>query len=154
MPRCARYKLNRVFRFYLSFENSLCQNYVTEKLWKIIFGKHYIIPVVMGGVDYKKILPEKTFIDVLDYSSPRHLAEYLWQVAHNNTLYNEYITRKLALSCTEYAVRDQYLCRLCTHAHQYRGVQETVPDIFSFWSTEKRCVSPQTYLPGDWSTTT
>ena len=38
--------IERDYMFYLSFENSLCDHYVTEKLWNWL--KRDIVPVVMG----------------------------------------------------------------------------------------------------------
>nr|KAG5701498.1 hypothetical protein BaRGS_000894 [Batillaria attramentaria] len=54
--------LNSTYRFYLSFENSVCRDYVTEKFYKI-FANVNAIPVVRGGADYKKFFPPGTFID-------------------------------------------------------------------------------------------
>ena len=45
--------LDKGYKFYLSFENSLCSDYVTEKFWKIL--KFNIVPVVLGGADYSKV---------------------------------------------------------------------------------------------------
>ena len=43
-----------------------------------------IVPVVMGGADYKKKAPHKSFIDVLDFESPRKLAEFLLKLDKND----------------------------------------------------------------------
>ena len=43
------------YKFFLSFENSLCEGNVTEKTWsKLRYG---IVPIVLGSSDYTKILP-------------------------------------------------------------------------------------------------
>ncbi len=44
--------LSKEYKFYLAFENSLCKDYVTEKLFTIL-KKYPIIPVVYGGANYK-----------------------------------------------------------------------------------------------------
>lgn len=40
------------YYFYLSFENSICEDYLTEKL--LIATKHYAVPIVYSGVDYTR----------------------------------------------------------------------------------------------------
>lgn len=45
-------KIERDYYFYLAFENSFCEDYVTEK---ILHGlNHYAIPVVLGGANYTR----------------------------------------------------------------------------------------------------
>ena len=61
--------------FYLSFENSLCEDYVTEKLWAWL--RRDIVPVVMGQANYSAIVPPHSVINALDFSEPRDLANYL-----------------------------------------------------------------------------
>lgn len=40
------------YYFYLSFENSFCEDYVTEKLLTAL--KHFAVPVVYGGANYTR----------------------------------------------------------------------------------------------------
>lgn len=44
--------LKKDYFFYLSFENSFCEDYVTEKLIHAL--KNWVIPVVWGGADYTR----------------------------------------------------------------------------------------------------
>ena len=43
------------YKFYLSFENSICTDYVTEKFYLAL--QRNIVPIVYGGADYRKIAP-------------------------------------------------------------------------------------------------
>ena len=74
--------LSKSYKFYIAFENSLCSEYVTEKFWRSI--RLPIVPVVMGGTDYKKIAPPKSFIDVNDFGSVKELTNYLQYLDKND----------------------------------------------------------------------
>ncbi|XP_042859152.1 alpha-(1,3)-fucosyltransferase C-like [Penaeus japonicus] len=80
------------YMFYLAFENAICTDYVTEKLFKTL--QLDVIPVVFGGADYASIAPPNSYINALDFLSPIDLVEYLKKVASNETLYNSYFRWK------------------------------------------------------------
>ena len=84
--------LEKKYKFYLAFENSICIDYVTEKLWKVL--PYDVIPVVLGGANYTKYLPKKSYIDVNDFQSPEELGKYLLKLDKNDDLYNEYFKWK------------------------------------------------------------
>jgi alpha-1,3-fucosyltransferase len=50
------------YKFYLSFENSLCRDYVTEKFWKVLM--YDVVPIVYGAANYSLLAPAKSFINV------------------------------------------------------------------------------------------
>lgn len=72
--------VRRDYKYYLSFENSLCKDYVTEKL-KDIFSIGGVIPVVRGGADYHKLFPPNSVIDTSNFSSVHSLAQHLKSLA-------------------------------------------------------------------------
>lgn len=45
-------KIEESYYFYLAFENSNCEDYVTEKLMTAL--NHYTVPVVLGGANYSR----------------------------------------------------------------------------------------------------
>ena len=49
----------------------------------------------MGGADYTKKAPPRSYINVLDYETPRHLADYLIHLANNETEYQSYFWWKV-----------------------------------------------------------
>lgn len=56
---CNRFQGNKCYSriepeyyFYLSLENSMCDDYVTEKI--LTATKHYAVPIVNGGADYSR----------------------------------------------------------------------------------------------------
>lgn len=53
----------RPYKFYLSFENTLCKNYITEKFFYTFASKDGPLPIALGGLskaDYARY--EKEFV--------------------------------------------------------------------------------------------
>ena len=75
-------------KFYFSFENSNCSDYVTEKFPNALIN--YAIPIVNGWREtYEENLPG-SFIHVSDFKSTSDLASYLGYLLRNETAYFEY----------------------------------------------------------------
>ncbi|CAH8572011.1 unnamed protein product [Heterobilharzia americana] len=93
--KCTRFNcfqmLKEDYKFYLSFENSLCQDYITEKFFDNAL-KNDVIPVVMGASleEYQRVAPPNSFIHVDQFNSPKDLASYLNYLDKNQTAFNEY----------------------------------------------------------------
>ena len=56
-------------RFYISFENAICKDYITEKTFNAL--KLNTIPIVLGGVNYTAELPPGSFINAAQFVSPQ-----------------------------------------------------------------------------------
>ena len=117
------------YKFYLAFENSLCGEYVTEKLWRsYMFG---MVPIVYGGLNaYKAILPVNSYIDIADFSSPKILADYLLKVSNNDTLYRSYFSWKHKYACGALSRTDKFetICRFLVTAKPHTIDLNTVWD--------------------------
>ncbi|XP_046642638.1 alpha-(1,3)-fucosyltransferase C-like [Daphnia pulicaria] len=84
--------LSRHYRFYLSFENSLCPDYVTEKLYRPL--AHDTVPVVYGGADYSDFFPARSYVDGRHFENPEALADHLEKLIAKDTLYSSYFEWK------------------------------------------------------------
>ncbi|KOC68244.1 Alpha-(1,3)-fucosyltransferase C [Habropoda laboriosa] len=82
---CFREVVEPRYFFYLSFENSLCVDYATEKLYNAL--RYNVVPIVFGGANYNRFAPPGSYIHVLDYETPKHLAEYLKRLMKNPGAY-------------------------------------------------------------------
>lgn len=81
------------YKFYLSFENSNCDYYVTEKLWNPLLVN--TVPIVDGPINYTIYSPSQhSLIKLDDYKNPKQLAEYLIYLSNNETAYLEYFSYK------------------------------------------------------------
>ena len=138
-------RLLRSHKFYLAFENSICSDYITEKLWSHL--SHGIVPIVLGGADYKTFLPPHSYIDVKDYSSPKALATYLHKLDNNDTLYNEYFAWERNYTCYKGVPGKSHSCDICKFINENLNITNTISDINRFWSRE-RCILPEQYYDG------
>ncbi|XP_052900689.1 alpha-(1,3)-fucosyltransferase C [Anopheles moucheti] len=103
--------LDTVYWFYLSFENSLCVDYVTEKLYNAL--KHNIVPIVFGGADYNRFMPPGSYINVQDYGTVSELVDHLRYLVDNPIEYVKYFWWK-----EHYALENtNSYCDLCVKLH-------------------------------------
>jgi len=81
------------YRFTLAFENSISQDYVTEKFFdSLIAGS---VPVYLGAPNVADFAPSlDCFIDVRDFSGPAALADYLQSLAADDDAYDRFLAWK------------------------------------------------------------
>jgi alpha-1,3-fucosyltransferase len=143
-------KLNvaKNYKFYFSFENSICKDYITEKFFNIL---HYnIVPVVLGGGDYSLYIPKSGFINVLDYSSPKDLADYLIYLSNNETAYNSFFKWKKHVIFN--GPQNMHICELCVILNMdvYNGIEfSVIRNLSNFWSTDLDCSLPRKSSDGE-----
>ncbi|ELU05645.1 hypothetical protein CAPTEDRAFT_145592 [Capitella teleta] len=140
--KCMFALVKRDYWFYLGFENSLCDQYMTEKFFNTIRFSD-VIPVVLGAGDYANVLPKDSYIDVRDFGSVKDLANFLVNLTKEPERYNAYIEKSRAYDCKFFDLK--FECNLCEYLHQHRNETQIVLDAQSFWSMEERCVSPKDF---------
>lgn len=81
------------YKFTLAFENALCEDYVTEKLWRpLIAGS---VPVYRGSPSVRDWLPDDhSAIVVDDFKSPKELADHLKYLDSNDEAYEKLLNFK------------------------------------------------------------
>ncbi|XP_067657077.1 alpha-(1,3)-fucosyltransferase 7-like [Haliotis asinina] len=124
------------YKFYLSFENGYCRDYLTEKFWRPIIRDQ--IPVVRGGADYKTMVPPGSYINVDDFSNVRSLAEYLWNVARNESLYNSYFSWKKNYKLVPNGWTRMNWCGLCERLHDAEQPAQVYSDLKG-WVEQDTC---------------
>ncbi|XP_042855623.1 glycoprotein 3-alpha-L-fucosyltransferase A-like isoform X2 [Penaeus japonicus] len=134
------------YKFYLSFENSDCQEYITEKAWWNALGKG-AVPVVMGGpvATYKKMLPPNSFLHVDDFDSPEDLARHLLALATDPKAYN-----RLHAWRSQYRISNEHgyfespvyhYCRICEALNYNDPKPKSYDRMQDFWNKEEQCFS-------------
>lgn len=119
-------KIIKNYKFVISFENSLCDEYISEKPYRngLNLG---VVPVIMSGANLSDpyVLPPGSFIDAGQFSSVSALAAFLQKVGSDPKLYNKYFEwRKdwdFELVSENEGFEDfkmDYFCPLCIKLHK------------------------------------
>ncbi|XP_055691713.1 alpha-(1,3)-fucosyltransferase C-like [Lutzomyia longipalpis] len=122
--------------FYFSFENSLCRDYITEKVFNIM--SYDVVPVVYGGANYSQHLPPHSYIDANDFATATDLAKYLKSLTRNPKEYVKYFWWKKYYKTV---VSRRLYNNLCNKLHDLSSANEegkptrrsSHTDIKSWW---------------------
>lgn len=130
--------LDRDYKFYLSFENSLCDDYLTEKATRQMISSR-IIPVLYNGAEVNRFLPPHSYIDVRDFKSVKELTDYLIFLEHNLEEYLSYFWWK---EYYEVIIARSY-CKTCQKLNlmNRKRPNTAYPDLEK-WYKKDRCRKP------------
>ncbi|KAM4808781.1 GDP-fucose protein O-fucosyltransferase 3 [Rhinophrynus dorsalis] len=88
------YHILAQYKFILAFENAVCEDYITEKLWRPL--KLGAVPVYYGAPNIENWLPSNKSAIIVDrFAHPKQLAQYIKELDKNDTLYMEFLEWKL-----------------------------------------------------------
>ncbi|XP_020613925.1 galactoside 3(4)-L-fucosyltransferase-like [Orbicella faveolata] len=133
------------YKFFLAFENMNCEDYITEKYWctPLELG---LVPVVMGGADYKALAIPGSYINVMDFPSIKKLVEYLLFLDQNDNEYNRYFEWKKYYKVggclrPKLNMSNNYpwMCEVCAAADNHSLAKKTYRKIQDFYNPDKRC---------------
>lgn len=129
--------LEAQYKFYFSFENSICTDYATEKFFVTL--NHNIVPIVFGGANYSEIAPPHSYINALDFT-PKELADYLKLLDANDTLYNEYFWWKshYRVESGVEQMASHAFCDLCQKLNEDTSVKY-YEELVSEWDPKNQC---------------
>ncbi|CAD5223320.1 unnamed protein product [Bursaphelenchus okinawaensis] len=134
--KCFKQNLKK-YRFYIAFESNVCDDYVTEKFFRI---DNKIVPVVLRRKDYDEVGANHSFIALDDFEDMPSLASYLDSLMLDDTKYMEYFewskTYKKITQPLHYS-----LCTVCDYIHEPTRSRSVLGEqSFSDWySAKRRC---------------
>ena len=126
--------LNIGILLYLAFENTLVEDYMTEKVFRW-FNKDIIV-VVRGGSNYSKIVPHGTVVDAGNFPSAVELGKYLKQLGNYKERYLSYLRRKdnyMYYSTHKLVPAQEANCKLCEHLNNLDSHRKSYSNIFNWW---------------------
>ena len=127
------------YKFYLSFENTYCRDYITEKIVSNAF-ENDIIPVVIGDINFTdtSVIPPRSAINALNFLSVKELTDYMKRVGNNSTLYNEYFKWHSHYRAVNFNLTRHFLCSLCRHLATNNSTK-TYKSVEDWYSKKKLC---------------
>ena len=127
------------YNFYLSFENSLCTDYVTEKFFNAL--NYDVVPVVMGGARYADIAPHKSFVSVHDFKNdPGALARHLAALERSSEAYAQYFWWKDYYEVLQGPrERAKTFCDICQRLHAEDSETKVYEDMEEWWERKGKC---------------
>ncbi|XP_045448825.1 alpha-(1,3)-fucosyltransferase C-like [Melitaea cinxia] len=128
------------YYFYLSFENSFAEDYVTEKLLHPL--RNNAVPIVYGDANYTRFMPDGIYLNARQLG-PEKLAAKMNELILNPDLYADYFRWKNHYS---YHSRDESIetndyCRFCSMLNDEELVKKvtTYPNFRQWWNLPNRC---------------
>lgn len=131
--------LDTNYKFYLSFENALCNDYVTEKLFRPL--QKFVIPIVFNGAnDISHFAPPKSFIDANKFKNVDELVAYLKFLDENPREYIKYFWWKKYYGVKSHPIYPHMLCDVCKKLNDpiFMSQSHRYEDIYGWWN-DKQC---------------
>ncbi|PIK51852.1 putative glycoprotein 3-alpha-L-fucosyltransferase A-like [Apostichopus japonicus] len=105
------------YKFYLSLENSCCDEYLTEKFWRSL--KLGVLPIVVGAPfeHYLRVAPPNSFLHVDMFESMDELVSYIRELDTNDEKYFDYFRWRSMGQLTSRPSVDHFLLPLANKTH-------------------------------------
>lgn len=133
--------LRKNYKFYLSLENAACKDYVTEKFFYRLYD--YVVPIVLRRSDYVNIAPNKSYIALDDFSSPKDLADYILYLDKNHDEYMKYFAWRKSYDIVTDKMNRYCYCDLCEKLWQEKKTKNMQNqgkfDIHKWWYVDGAC---------------
>ncbi len=147
MDNCTRH-VQQDYKFYLSFENQFCNDYVTEKFFQRM--DHSVV-ITLGQANYSDIAPPHSSISVFDFETAHDLANYLLQLDQDDASYLSYFWWKdfYRVQHSRSAPRENgngkrngfgpSMCHLCEKLHMAEQPTKVYEDLYQWWRDSADC---------------
>ncbi|XP_035277051.1 4-galactosyl-N-acetylglucosaminide 3-alpha-L-fucosyltransferase 9-like [Anguilla anguilla] len=120
-------------KFYLSFENSIHKDYITEKLYNpLSVGT---VPIVLGPSrqNYENFVPGDAFIHVDDFPSPKELADHILILDKNEDQYHRYFEWRRHFKVDKTGAFIIGTCLACNYIRTHRNEYKVINNLNTWY---------------------
>ncbi|XP_033759532.1 alpha-(1,3)-fucosyltransferase C-like [Pecten maximus] len=140
--------LDSRYKFYLSFENGLCDDYVTEKSLHLVL-RHKIVPIIRDAANHSLFHPPNSYLDTKDFKNIKSLANRIKVLSRNFDEYKKCLQwKKYFSSETVSGVLQTNLCDICKRLNNQHKYQRQYRNIVEFF-VSRNPISPICHKPAD-----
>jgi hypothetical protein len=134
--------ISRDYKFYLSFENSLCTDYTTEKFYFIYADDRPIIPIVRGSFTFENYSRGAVYLDVNKFRTPQHLMRYLEALGSSKDAYIDLLRKKDKFSSLKKTqIFETAMCKMCKYLNLQKHGRTNL-NIADWFFAARHCHSP------------
>lgn len=135
--RARKIKILSNYKFYLAFENSQVEDYVSEKAFESLFAG--AIPIYRGAERISLFMPSKeSYIDA-NKMAPHQVAAIVKKLENDEDLYNNYmaykskpISQQFHQIALDSFTHPNVMCRLCEYASRKKSRRQLTDDEMNF----------------------
>uniref|UniRef100_A0A2A4JYW9 Fucosyltransferase n=1 Tax=Heliothis virescens TaxID=7102 RepID=A0A2A4JYW9_HELVI len=122
--------LSRDYYFYMAFESSFSEDYVTEM---VLHGYHnYVVPIVYGGANYTRFLPPGSYLNARELH-PYNLAYIMYQAIKRPMKYHQFFRWTNYYTLDKVLTANHPLCNLCEALNSEKAKITKMYKNFRFW---------------------
>ncbi|XP_069125595.1 alpha-(1,3)-fucosyltransferase fut-5-like [Argopecten irradians] len=141
-PRINTKECLKPYKFYLSFESQLCEDYITEKSFKLYASDVTTLPIVRSGSNVSMFLPPGSYIDTTKFKQKRNLVNHMESLSKSKLKFQKYVQWRESYQVNEGTTHSIAFCELCRRLHQkdVHQYQRLYTDIgeWLYWDHSRR----------------
>lgn len=149
------------YKFVIVIENSICEDYISEKFWQALHAG--VVPIYFGSISARDWFPNnKSAILLQDFPTPKLLSDYINKLMKDDNLYDEYLEHKILgkisnenlmeeLEARPYQnqvtkTAHEFICFLCKKLHIIEEQDTAKPTRYVVTKKHYNCSKPTSAL--------
>ena len=132
--------LNKTYRYYLAFENDLCEDYVSEKFYENY--KYDLLLVSRAGHPLKRQvnIDKDAYINTKDFKDAHELGMYLSKLSKNDTQYAKMLAKKDRYEVVHYQeLFKDSMCSICKRLNNLKQYEQVYDDVYEWMRNRQPC---------------